>query len=117
MGLDVVIYSADTDLSDMLQSMLGIEANVSLAEEGQIIDCHLGCIIVDMAFSNRSMILDSLRDLQDNVIVVASANPFSVSQLGNYGIDAFLSKPLSSEAVQAMLLGVKARLSQKGYYG
>lgn len=115
--LEVVVYTHDNSLFDLLRGLVGIQGSVLLAEEGDFVNSHLGCIIVDFAYTNRNLILDALADTDDNVIVVVSANPFVISQLGCYNIDAILSKPLNGESVQAVLVGARARLAQKVVYG
>ena|SRR2546423_8401267 len=114
--LSVVVYTHDNSLFDLLRGLVGIQGSVLLAEEGHILIGHLVCI--DLSFPHRNLVLDNLNDYErDFVLSVISANPFAVSQVRDYNIDAFLAKPLNGESVQALLVGAKARLAQKGIYG
>ena|SRR2546430_11643488 len=111
----VGIYSQDESLFELLRGLVGIEGDVVLIEEGDLLLGHLGCIIIDLSYPNRSLILDSTNDMGEGlVIAIVSANPFAASLLREYNrVEAFLSKPLNPESVQALLVGVRARNGQK----
>ena len=110
--LRVVVFTHDNSVLELLQGLVGIDGEVLLEDEASILNAHLVCI--DFSYTHRNIVLDSLSDYSRTfVVAVISANPFAISQLEGYNVDAFLGKPLNSESVQAVLVGTKARLLSK----
>src|SRR5436309_14476043 len=108
--LKVVLYTQDQEVISLFQGLLESEGSVFVAQEGDLLLGHL-VHIIDWSFPKRNFILDALSDYEGLIVCLLTANPFAISMVREYNVDAILSKPLQAEAVQALLVGIRARLA------
>lgn len=107
-NMKVVIYSTDTGALTILKALLDSKAEVVLPEATELELGHL--VLIDHSFPHSQKILDRVRQADDGIVIaVMSYNPFAIAQFMPYNIDAFVSKPLQVETIQALIIGVEAR--------
>jgi AmiR/NasT family two-component response regulator len=113
MSLKVLVVSDDPIVTDVFRGLVGERGEVS-TYTGTI--TKSGLVVLDLAMNESSELLALLLkkrrigSLKKSVLALVSANPFAITQLPRSGVDALIAKPLQMEQVQALLVGVRARL-------
>jgi AmiR/NasT family two-component response regulator len=113
--LRVIIYTPDEAAADVLRGIVGEHGEVVTHTRGDLLPASL--VLVDLALPKSADLLSGLilarshGRLETAALAVVSANPFVIRSLPREGVDALIAKPLQTEQVQALLVGVRARLS------